>query len=251
LLGQSASTVHCCRQSATSFSVTQIELQQGFCVLHVSPRLTQLAHSAAVPHTFLVMLLNFMQQPDVQSPSASHGMRQMGDGVAVTHSLPAQHVAPALHGTSTGRQPPTPEPALPPVPEPPVPNPPEPEAPPPDPPVAEPPTPVLPPPPKPPLDVEAADPPAAAVPPAPPLLLDDALDPPLPLPELADDPPLLGDGGTESESLLQPLAAATRTMTLPITNVRARTDALLHEAVQRKTPHTFRRIRATLFSSGT
>jgi len=55
-------------------NATQIELQHGFWLPQGCPTATQLAHSAAVPQTFWLTLPNFMQQPDVQSPSASQGM---------------------------------------------------------------------------------------------------------------------------------------------------------------------------------
>jgi hypothetical protein len=250
LFGQSPSTVHCCLHDCVPYE-TQIELQHGLALPHGSPTATQLAHSAAVPHTLRLTLPNFKQQPEVQSPSISQGMRQIGLGVAWTHSLPAQHVAPlAPQLTSTGRQPPTPLPAPPPVPEtppvlePPVANPPAPDAPPVP---AEPLMPALPLTPplavEPPLEEDAAVPPAPPDPPA-----EDALDPPLALPALPEVPPELVL--SESESLLQPLAAAAKSTTLPKANVSRRTSALSHERYLRANhPHAFRRIRATLFSS--
>jgi len=240
LFGQSASTVHCCRHVVVP-NDTQIELQQGLCEPQGCPTATQLAHSAAVPQTFRVTLPNFRQQPDVQSPSISHGMRQIGFGVASTHSLPGQHVAPlAPQLTSMGTQPPAPVPApppvpeTPPVPEPPVPNPPEPEAPLPDPLVPpfapNPPLPLTPPLPAPPLEEDAADPPAPPViaPPA-----DDALEPPL---LLAEDPPELVPP-SESESLLQPLERATATRTPPIAKVSERTKPILHHHTRQENRH--------------
>jgi hypothetical protein len=90
----------------------QIEPSQQIAPAHASPTFLQFAQSEAAVQTLLDMLPNLRQQPEAQPEASVHVVRQIGFGVAFTHSVPAQHVAPgAPHSTFSGKQVPgTPDP---------------------------------------------------------------------------------------------------------------------------------------------